>query len=289
MPLSLKPLHSVFAAQATGLDLSSTLLPEDIKAIDEAMNQYAVLVFPGQKLSGEQQMAFARNFGELDQGLNKMRKTPHRFAYDELIDISNVDVDGSIAGRESRKVVSNFANQLWHSDSSFQRPKAQFSMLHAVVLPDEGGQTEFADLRHAYDRLSPALKAELQDLKAEHWALYSRFLLGDTQYTPAQQAMFEPVVWPLVQTHPGSARKLLFVGIHARAIVGWPVAEARMMLSDLLEHATLPGHTYRHEWQVGDLVIWDNRCTVHRGRRFPMAQRRELRRTTINDQHSLTL
>lgn len=289
MSLSLKPLHPVFAAQATGLDLNSTLSPEIIRAIDDAMNKYAVLVFPGQKLSGERQMAFARNFGELDQGLNKMRKTQHRFAYDELIDISNVDVDGSIAARESRKVVSNFANQLWHSDSSFQRPKAQFSMLHAVVLPNEGGQTEFADLRNAHDRLSPALKEELQDLKAEHWALYSRFMLGDTHYTPEQQALFEPVIWPLIQTHPGSGRKLLFVGIHARAIPGWPVSEARMMLSDLLEHATLPGYTYRHEWRVGDLVIWDNRSTVHRGRRFPLAQRRELRRTTINDLHSLTL
>ncbi len=289
MTLVLKPLHAVFAAEASGLNLSRPLRAEQVRAIDNAMNQYAVLVFRGQTLSGEQQMAFARNFGELDSGLNKMRKTQHRFAYDELIDISNVDVDGSLAGRESRKVVSNFANQLWHSDSSFQRPKAQYSMLHAVVIPDQGGQTEFADLRSAYDRLSPALKAELSDLKAEHWALYSRFLLGDTQYTAQQQALFPAVFWPLIQTHPGSGRKLLFVGIHAREIQGWPVAEARMMLSDLLEHATLPVYTFRHEWQVGDLVIWDNRCTVHRGRRFPLSQRRELRRTTLNDLHSLAL
>lgn len=289
MSLKLTPLHPVFAAQAAGLDLSKPLRPEVVKAIDDAMNQYGVLVFRGQQLSGEQQMAFARNFGELDSGLNKMHKTVHRFAYDELIDISNVDFDGSIAARESRKVVSNFANQLWHSDSSFQRPKAHFSMLHAVVIPSEGGQTEFADLRNAYDRLSPALKIELQDLRTEHWVLHSRFLLGDTQYTPEQQALFPAVQWPLVQTHPGSGRKLLFVGIHARAIVGWPLAEGRMMLADLLEHATLGEYTYKHEWQVGDLVIWDNRGTVHRGRRFPLAQRRELRRTTINDEASLTL
>lgn len=287
MSLKLTPLHPVFAAEAAGLDLSEPLRSEQVSAIDDAMNQYGVLVFRGQQLSGEQQMVFARNFGELDAGLNKMRKTAHRFAYDELIDISNVDVDGSIAARESRKVVSNFANQLWHSDSSFQRPKAQFSMLHAVVIPSEGGQTEFADLRHAYDRLSPALKDELSDLRAEHWVLHSRFLLGDTQYTPEQQALFPAVQWPLVQTHPGSGRKLLFVGIHARAIVGWPLAEGRMMLSDLLEHATLGEFTYKHEWRVGDLVIWDNRGTVHRGRRFPLSQRRELRRTTINDTASL--
>lgn len=286
--LRVEPLHPVIGALASGVDLAQPLDDATIRAIDAAMNRHAVLVFRGQRLTGEQQMAFANRFGPLDPGLNKMRKTVHRFAYDALIDISNVDVDGSVAARDSRKVVSNFANQLWHSDSSFQRPKAHFSMLHAVVVPEAGGETEFADLRAAHDALSEAERAELAGLRAEHWALHSRFMLGDTQYTPEQQALFAPVQWPLIQTHPGSGRKLLFVGIHARAIVGWPVAEGRMRLLDLLEHATQRAFVFRHSWQVGDLVIWDNRCTLHRGRRFDLSQRRELRRTTINDLDSLT-
>lgn len=289
MPLNLEPVGADFVANASGLDPSQPLSDHDIEAVNVAMNRYAVLVFRGMKLSGEQQLAFASRFGELDVGLNRMRPGQSRLKRDDLIDISNVDVTGSLVARESSKLASTYANQLWHSDSSFQRPKAQYSMLHAVVLPDRGGHTEFADLRAAYDRLDDDLKREVEGLVAEHWALHSRNLLGGQQYSAEDEAMFAPVHWPLVQIHPGSGRKLLFVGAHARAIQGVPVAEARLLLSDLLEHATRHEFVYRHHWQVGDLVIWDNRATVHRGRRFPIGQRRELRRTTLNDPHSLTL
>ena len=180
------------------------------------------------------------------------------------------------------KNLSNFANQLWHSDSSFMKPRAAYSMLHAVITPSWGGNTEFADLRAACDTLDERTRREVEGLSAEHYALHTRLLLGDEAYTDAQKKEIEPAVWPLVDTHPGSGRKLLFVGVHARRIVGWPTAEARMFLLDLLEHATRRERVYVHEWQPGDLVIWDNRSTLHRGRRYDIAERRELRRTTIN-------
>jgi alpha-ketoglutarate-dependent 2,4-dichlorophenoxyacetate dioxygenase len=156
-------------------------------------------------------------------------------------------------------------------------------MLHCLVKTSWGGNTEFADLRNAYDTLDERTKKEIEGLEAEHFALHTRELLGDEAYTDDQKKLIPPAVWPLVNTHAGSGRKVLFVGVHARQILGWPTAEARIFLADLLEHATQRENVYAHEWQVGDLVIWDNRATLHRGRRFDIAERRELRRTTLND------
>lgn len=283
MPLQLKPIHPVFAAEASGIDLRQPLGERDAKAINAAMNEHAVLVFRGQPLTAQEQINFARSFGPLDIGLKRVFKRPERLEDERLIDISNVDAQGNVARRDSPKNLSNFANQLWHSDSSFMKPRAAYSMLHAVVLPSWGGDTEFADLRAAYDTLPDRLKADVQDLQAEHFALHTRILLGDDAYTDDQKKEIPPAVWPLVDTHPGSGRKVLFVGVHARQIIGWPTAESRMFLSDLLEHATQRERVYTHKWQVGDLVIWDNRSTLHRGRRYDIAERRELRRTTIND------
>ena len=283
MALYISQIHPIFVGEVTGVDLRQPLDPAVVMEIDAAMDRYAVLVVRDQPLDQEQQMVFARSFGPLDLGLRKVKKQPHRFRYDELIDISNVDEKGRIADRNSGKIVSNIANQLWHSDSSFQRPAAKYSMLSAVVLPTRGGETEFADLRAAYDALSDELKAELEALEAEHYALHSRFLLGDSDYTEEQRNAIPPVHWPIVRMHPGSKRKLLFVGVHARRIVGWPVAEGRMLLMDLLEHATQRDFVYSHKWRVGDLVMWDNRSTLHRGRRYNLSERRELRRATTED------
>ena len=283
MALYISQIHPIFVGEVTGVDFRQPLDPAVVMEIDAAMDRYAVLVVRDQPLDQEQQMVFARSFGPLDLGLRKVKKQPHRFRYDELIDISNVDEKGRIADRNSGKIVSNIANQLWHSDSSFQRPAAKYSMLSAVVLPTRGGETEFADLRAAYDALSDELKAELEALEAEHYALHSRFLLGDSDYTEEQRNAIPPVHWPIVRMHPGSKRKLLFVGVHARRIVGWPVAEGRMLLMDLLEHATQRDFVYSHKWRVGDLVMWDNRSTLHRGRRYNLSERRELRRATTED------
>ncbi|MGA0570957.1 TauD/TfdA dioxygenase family protein [Variovorax sp. VNK109] len=283
MTLQLKPLHSQFAAEASGIDITQPLARKDIHAINAAMNQYAVLVWRNTPLSQQQQLAFAESFGPLDIGLKRIFKRAERMDDERLIDISNLNADGKVADRGTMKALSGFANQLWHSDSSFQDPRAAYSMLHAVAIPDWGGNTEFADLRAAYDALSQRTRDEIQGLSAEHYALHTRLLLGDEAYTEEQKRKMPPVTWPLVETHPGSGRKVLFVGVHATHIIGWPVAEGRMYLADLLEHATQREFVYAHQWQVGDLVMWDNRCTLHRGRRYDLSQRRDMRRATVMD------
>jgi alpha-ketoglutarate-dependent 2,4-dichlorophenoxyacetate dioxygenase len=280
--LHLKPLQP-FAAEATGIDLREPLTPAHIKAVEEAMDQHAVLVFRDQNLSQTQQIEFAKSLGPLDMGLRKLKGGPHRLEYAELADISNVKVDGEVADRAHAKIVGNVANQLWHSDSSFQKPRAKYSMLSAVTVPVFGGETEFADLRMAWDDLPDWRQRQVEGLRAVHYALHSRFLLGDTQYTEEQRTAIPPASWPLVQTDPRTGRKILFVGIHACEIEGMTLAEGRMLLLDLMEHATQRQFVYQHHWQVGDLVMWDNTSTVHRGRWFDFTERRELRRATTEE------
>ena len=280
--LTLHPL-APFAAEVSGIDLTQPLAADQVKAIERAMDEHAVLVFRKQPLTQDQQITFAKYFGPLDLGFRRVRGGPHRLDYAELADISNVKVDGQIAEREHAKIVGNIANQLWHSDSSFQKPRAKYSMLSAVTVPQHGGQTEYADLRLAYDTLPPDLQQRVQGRVAVHYALHSRFMLGDTHYTEEQRQMIEPVTWPLVQTDPRTGRHILFVGVHAAEVEGMTLAEGRMLLMDLLEHATQRERVYRHEWQVGDLVMWDNTSTVHRGRHYDFSERREMRRATTEE------
>lgn len=272
-----------FGARVDGIDLAEPIAEATTRAIEQAMDRHGVLVFRDQRLDQHRQIAFARTFGPLDLGLRKVKRGPHRFDYDELADISNVMVDGEVAARDHAKIVGNVANQLWHSDSSFQRPRAKYSMLHAITVPDFGGETEFADLRLAWDTLPEWLQRKVEPLEAVHYALHSRFLLGDTNYTEEQRAAIPPATWPLVQTDPRTGRRILFVGIHACEIVGMTLAEGRMLLMDLLEHATRPEVVLRHRWRVGDLVMWDNTATLHRGRWYDLSQRRELRRATTEE------
>lgn len=282
MTLQLSPLHPL-GARASGLDLSQPLDASELHAIEEAMDKHAVLVFSDSPLTQDQQIAFAKSLGPLDLGFGKVRRGPRRLEYAELADISNVTAGGAVVSRTDPKIIGNVANQLWHSDSSFQHPRAKYSMLSASVVPSFGGETEFADLRMAYDGLPQWRKEQIQELRAKHYALHSRFLLGDTDYTEAQRNAIEPAVWPLVQTDPRSGRKILYVGIHACEVLGMTLAEGRMLLMDLLEHATQPQFVYRHHWQVGDLVMWDNTATAHRGRWYDYSQRREMRRATTQE------
>ena len=187
MAIQFKPLHPIFAAEVSGLDLTQAPTDAQLRSINAAMNQYAVLVFRGQPLTAQQQLAFASAFGPLDIGLKRVFKRPERLEDERLIDISNVDANGQVSRRDSPKNLSNFANQLWHSDSSFMNPRAAYSMLHCLVKPSWGGNTEFADLRHAYDTLDEPTRAEIQGLKAEHYALHTRILLGDDAYTDEQK------------------------------------------------------------------------------------------------------
>src|SRR6185312_11627912 len=274
-----------------GVDIAKPPSPETVAAIDRAMNEYAVLVFRRQPMTQDQQIAWASSFGRLDVGLNKLSKTKSRLDYPELLDISNVLREGDIAPAGHRRLAGGLANQLWHSDSSFQAVPGKYSMLSAVILPGASalgaGETEFADMRAAYNALDRAMKAKLDGLGAEHYALYSRMWLVDEDWTEAEKRGMPPVRWKVVRTHPGSGRKSLFIGSHANRVVGWPVPEGRMFLLDLLERATQRRFVYRHEWEVGDLVIWDNRCTLHRGRPSGMRRRRQLRRTTASDGQAL--
>ena len=283
MTLRVAPLHPLVAAEAEGIDLRRPPGADAVRETEAAMDRHAVLVFRSQTLTEDEQITFARAFGPLDLGLKKALKRANRLKYDESIDISNVDDRGGIASLATKKMYSQLANQLWHSDSSFQNPPARYSILHSLANPREGGETEFADLRAAYDALPEDLKRKIADLRAQHYALYSRINLGDTHWTEEQRNAIPPVVWPLVRTHPGSTRKLLFVGVHATHIVGMHVGEGRLLLAELLEHATQREFVYRHEWRVGDTVMWDNRCVLHRGRRYDYGQRRELRRVSTED------
>ncbi|RBW49308.1 TauD/TfdA dioxygenase family protein [Marinobacter sp. F3R11] len=286
MELTITPLHSDprFAAEVNGLNLAAGVDDDVIKAIELALDKHGVLILRNQHLDPGQQIDFTKRFGPLEYGFNKMlNKSESRLKHIEIADISNVTDDGKIADRNHRRIVNNMANQLWHSDVSFQNPPARFSMLYSVLNPSWGGETEFADMRAAYDDLEPRLKQHIAELQAEHFSLHSRFVLGDTQYTQDQIDAIPKARWPLVRIHPGSGRPLLFIGAHASHVVDMPVAEGRVLLTDLLEQATQPAHVYRHQWQTGDFVIWDNRAVLHRGRRYDLAERRELRRTTTMD------
>ncbi|MCH8530949.1 MAG: TauD/TfdA family dioxygenase [Saccharospirillum sp.] len=284
MTITVKALTEHIGGEVTGVQLNQPLSADMIEAINDAMNQYGMLVFRNQPLTQSEQIQLARSFGPLDMGLKKLKVRKDRLDHPELADLSNVTDDATgVVERTHKKIVGNIANQMWHSDSSFQRPGACYSMLSAVRVPADGGDTEYTDLRAAYDALPDSLKSEIADLQAEHYVLHSRFLLGDDDYTEEQKNVIPPVLWPMVRVHPGSGRKVLFVSAHARAIDGMTIAEGRMLLMDLLEHATQPQFRYRHHWQPNDLVMWDNRATLHRGRRFNLNQVRELRRATTLD------
>jgi len=281
--LTLSPLHPVFAAEVQGLDLRQPTDADLAAKIEAAMDEFAVLVFRDQVLDESQQMAFTRALGPVDMGLLKVLQRRSRFKEAGMIDISNVDLESQILERDDPRLITMLANQLWHSDSSFKQPSAKYSLLLACILPEQGGETEFADMRAAYDALSDEVRGELEGLAAEHSAFHSRIQLGDRQYTPEDLAKYPTVAWPIVRTHPGSRRKTLFIGAHATHIVGWPVPEGRLLLAELLEHATQSRFVYRHTWRPGDLVIWDNRAVLHRGRRYDLSRRRELRRSTVED------
>lgn len=279
MPLKIVPLSDDFAAEASGPDLREPIDAGTAADIEAAMDRYAVLIWRNQPLDDDQHMTFTRWFGPLDMGLLNVTKKPNRFKHAGFVDIANVGIDGEIMARDHGAVTSSMANQFWHSDSSFMQTVAKYSLLSARVVPDAGGDTEFADMRAAWDALPDDLREIVADRIGEHHPLHSRMLLGNV-YSDEQMAGIPPARWPLVRTHPGSGRKYLFTPIHVHKIDGMSLPEARMLVTELIEHATQPQFVHRHKWQAGDLVMWDNRCTLHRGRRFDYTQRRDLRRTT---------
>lgn len=283
MVLSIRPLHPVFAAEAEGIDCRQPLDPETVAAVEQAMDEYAVLVFPGQDVSDAEQLAFTRHFGELEHYNTPghiRRREDHRLG-PGIADFSNLDKSGAIMSAEERVWFFKLADRLWHSDSSFRPVPAKYSLLSGRVIPSWGANTEFADMRAAYDALDVRSRDEIADLVCEHSLIFSRAAIGFTELTPDEIEAFRPVRQPLVRSHPVTGRKSLFLSAHAGAILGWTVPEAQMFLRDLTEHATRPEFVYSHAWRRGDLVMWDNRTVMHRARRSDMSEVRDVRRTTL--------
>jgi alpha-ketoglutarate-dependent 2,4-dichlorophenoxyacetate dioxygenase len=281
MAVSIRPLHPVFVGEVSGVDLRRKLTREEAAAIDAGMDRFAVLVFHGQEISDEQQIAFSRNFGEIENSYGgNVTKAGQKRLNPLMNDVSNLGEDNRPLARDDRRRLFNLGNQLWHSDSSFRAVPAKYSLLSGRMVVDKGGNTEFADMRAAYDALDAETKALVEGLVCEHSLLYSRGQLG-FEVTDEERMLFRPVRQSLVRTHPVTGRKSLYLASHAGTIVGWPVPEARALLRDLTEHATQPQFVYSHKWRQYDLVMWDNRQTMHRVRRFDGSLVRDVRRTTV--------
>ena len=284
MALTFRKLHPCFAAEVSPVDLRRVSDAETLDQIRAGMDEFAVLVFRDQVWSDAEHIGFAQRLdGVLHTklGINALQK--NRFGNEALGDISNLDENGETLKSDDRRRMYGLGNRLWHTDASFQDPPGRYSMLSAKVVPPVGADTEYADMRAAYDALGNEEKAELEGLHAHHSIAYSRQILG-FEFSESEQEALRGAVHPLVRTIPRSHRRSLYLASHASRIVEWPVPEGRLLLRELIEHATQPQFVYRHRWRVGDLVIWDNRATMHRGRPFDDARHpRELRRVTTLD------
>jgi len=287
MAIEIREVSPLFGAEICGIDLAK---PVDRTAVDliwGAIDRYAMLVFHDQHLDDTQLRDFASNFGALEIGRAAARPGRRRLAHPEIGDISNLDEDGRLRERDDRRRLDSLGNRLWHTDASYMPVPVVLGMLYAVAVPPAsalgGGETEFADMRAAYDALPAEMKAAIDGLVAEHDVFWSRDQIGFTEFPLGEREQYPPSRQRLVRRHPGSQRKTLYLSAHASHIVGWPVAEGRLLLYDLNMHATQLQFVYSHKWQVGDLVIWDNRCTMHRGRPHDDSHPRDLRRATTLD------
>jgi len=281
MTIEVTPLTRHIGGRMTGIDARQPLTPDEVAAVERAMDRHAVLVLPGQDITDAQQLAFTRNFGPLEEGANSGARDAELRLPVVFADVSNLDKQGRIASRDNKKRMAALGNRLWHSDASFRAVPSRYSILSGRVVTTDGGNTEFADMRAAYDALDAATKAEIEDLVCEHSLIYSRGQLGFTEFLPDERVAMAPVRQRLVRTHPVTGRKSLFLAAHIGAIVGWPRPEAMAFIRDLMEHATSPEFVYVHRWTQHDLVIWDNRTTMHRVRRFDdLRVVRDMRRTT---------
>ena len=284
MALSFHPLNPHFAAEVSPVDLRRVHDAETLLDIRAGMDEYALLVFRDQQFTDEEHLAFARRLdGELHTktGISAFKKS--RFGNEALADVSNLTETGDIQSADDRRRMYGLGNRLWHTDASFQDPPGRYSMLFARLVPPVSADTEYADMRAAYDSLSDETKAQLEGLRAHHSIAHSREILGFT-FSEKERDILKGAVQPLIRTLPRTGRKALYIAAHVSKILDWPLPEGRLLLLDLIEHATKPEYVYRHVWHVGDLVIYDNRATMHRARPYPDTQhRRELRRVTTLD------
>jgi alpha-ketoglutarate-dependent 2,4-dichlorophenoxyacetate dioxygenase len=282
MAITITELTPGLAGEVTGIDITQPLTQAQAAELEAGMDRYAVLVYHDQRFTDDQQKAFSRNFGPLEETAGgNVTKAADRRLDPEMADVSNLGVDHKPLARDDRRRLFNLGNQLWHSDSSFRAIPAKYSLLSGRIVVDTGGNTEFADMRAAYDALDDRTKAEIEDLVCEHSLIYSRGTLGFTELSDEENRMFRPVRQRLVRTHPASGRKSLYLSSHIGTIIGRPVPEARALIRDLTEHAVQPRFTYAHKWRQYDFVMWDNRATMHRVRRFDETLIRDMRRTTV--------
>lgn len=282
MAIEIKPVRSNFVGEVVGVDIGAPLSAEQIAAVEAGMDAYAVLVFRDQKITNDQQIAFSRGFGEIELARDSnVDEARHRRLPSEFADISNLDSEANLLARDDRRRMFNLGNRLWHSDSSFRAVPAKYSLLSARTVPSQGGDTQFADMRAAHDRLDRPTRAMVEDLVCHHSLIYSRGRLGFDDFTTAEAKTFAPVRQRLVRSHPVTGRKSLFLSAHIGEIEGWRTPEARALIRDLIEDATAPDWIYAHRWRRYDLVMWDNRQTMHRARPFKEDESRDLRRTTI--------
>jgi alpha-ketoglutarate-dependent 2,4-dichlorophenoxyacetate dioxygenase len=289
MAITVEPLHPLFVGRVTGVDLGTPLDDATVAAIEAAIDRHGVRVFPGQAIDDDQQVAFSARFGPLEGMAKAILKGTKPRLRGEIADVSNLDENNQLLAATDRRRLYSLGNQLWHTDASFRRVPARYSLLSARAIPPAGGETEFADLRAAYDELPDALKARIETLVAEHSIWHSRGLVADLAIDAEERNALPPVPQTVVRTHPGSQRKTLYLAAHAFRIRGLPDAEGAALLDELTRLATQPKFVYSHRWTVGDLVMWDNRCTMHRGRPYDDTRyRRDMHRTTVRD-HASTL
>jgi alpha-ketoglutarate-dependent 2,4-dichlorophenoxyacetate dioxygenase len=290
MPIETYALHPGFAAEACFRDLSKPLDATVIAAIQAAVNTYPVLVFRDQHLTDNQLRDFAAHFGPLEIGRSAARPGRRRLAIPQIGDISNLDEDNAVRALDDRRRLDSLGNRLWHTDASYMPVPVVLGLLHAVTLPPHSplgnGETEFADMRAAYDALPQSMRDIIDPLVVIHDVFWSRAQIGFTEFPPGEREQYPPSPQRLVRRHPATGRKSLYLSAHASHIDGWPVADGRLLLLDLNTHATQPGFVYSHTWRVGDLLIWDNRCTMHRGRPHDETKPRDLRRATTLDTRS---
>jgi alpha-ketoglutarate-dependent 2,4-dichlorophenoxyacetate dioxygenase len=283
MPITVKQLHPLFVGEVSGVDLSRPVEPATVREIVDAADRCAVLVFHDQRITDEQQIAFSALLGPLETTIKRFRPG-HKPRLDlHVSDVSNLDEEGGVLAREDRRRMNGLGNRLWHTDSSFKAVPARYSLLSARQIPQSGGETQFADLRAAYDALDDATKRQLEGLVAEHSILYSRSTIGFTDFSEEERTQLAPVPQTIVRLHPGSKRKTLYLASHAMGIRGMALPEARLLLAELMEHATQREFVYTHRWRLGDLVLWDDRCTMHRARDYDMSIPRDMHRTTVSD------
>lgn len=284
-----KAITPGFVAEISDIDLCQPLNDGQRDQIEKEIHTFAVLVFRRQPITPDQQVAFASRFGPLDTGLQTklLNKVQTRLGHAALSDISNVNASGEVADRKHKQTIMTVGNMYWHSDASYEHHPFRYSILSSQAAVSWGGHTQFADLRAAYDNLDETTRDLIADKEAIFYANYTRDFLG-IEDDEAQRRTYPPVRWPMVRTHPGSGRKLIWVDNKVFKVSGMSVPEGRVLVHELLEHIGQREHVYSHRWEADDVVMWDNRSVLHRGRRFDLNERREMRRvSTVDDSASL--